>query len=191
MSEFCPICGHESVETRSGQFSFEPPENIPGGMIVIENAQWQECSECGEQILPPELLEALDKVRYQRLGLLAPDEIKAIRVRAGLNQTEIAQKLGIGEKTYTRWESGRSIQNRSSDTLIRLFDQNPELFERLDVQRNPQRREQIQNYFHQLCSGAMQQKPCAVAAHGDELSMSDQQQLTECLILLSNIIKVL
>ncbi len=40
----------------------------------------------------------------------------------------MAERLGVGEKTYTRWESGRSIQNKSSDNLIRLMDRSPEQF---------------------------------------------------------------
>jgi transcriptional regulator with XRE-family HTH domain len=53
---------------------------------------------------------------------LIPDEIKAIRERAGLSQKEMGERLGVGEKTYIRWENGHSIQNKSIDNMIRCIN---------------------------------------------------------------------
>ena len=57
--------------------------------------------------------------RYKIAGLLTPAEIKAARTRLGLTQVEMARQLGVGDKSYTRWESGLSIQSKAIDTLIR------------------------------------------------------------------------
>ena len=166
MAAKCPICGAESLATRRGEFRFTPPANIPGGDIVVPEAEWEECASCGEQILGPELEEALEDQRYKRVGLLRPEEIKEVRERAGLTQTQMAQFLGVGEKTYTRWESGRSLQNRSSDNLIRLSDRHPEL-DKLICQ-----------YLQDLQEhkGA---NHCAMAAHGAELDASLGEMLRE------------
>ncbi len=51
----------------------------------------------------------------------------------------MANLLGVGEKSYTRWENGRSIQNKSNDTLIRLLDKNAEAFVIVDAERRPDR----------------------------------------------------
>jgi putative zinc finger/helix-turn-helix YgiT family protein len=136
MKKECPTCGATALVEKTGEFRFEPPANIPGGTIIVPNSKWEECEACGETLLSPELLGKLDKQRYARLGLLTPAEIRAIRENAGLTQFQISEKLGIGEKTYTRWESGKSLQNKSSDNLIRLFAMNPMSFERLESQRN-------------------------------------------------------
>jgi putative zinc finger/helix-turn-helix YgiT family protein len=135
MKKECPICGVMALIEKSGEYRFNPPANIPGGAIIIPNSKWEECSACGETLLSSELLEKLDEQRYAHLGLLTPVEIKVIRENAGLTQSQIADKLGIGEKTYTRWENGKSLQNKSSDNLIRLFAMDPSSLERIESQR--------------------------------------------------------
>ena len=67
MASFCWDCCSESVEKKQGDFIFDPPANIPGGVITIPNAIWEECGICGECVLPPELLKRLDEVRLERL----------------------------------------------------------------------------------------------------------------------------
>jgi DNA-binding transcriptional regulator YiaG len=37
---------------------------------------------------------------------MSPDEIRATRERLGLTQTEAAQRLGVSENTWARWERG-------------------------------------------------------------------------------------
>lgn len=164
----CPICGSGSLETRNGKFVFTPPPNIPGGNIVIDGAEWEECSSCGEQIFPPSLQNSLEEKRYERLGLLRPEDIRDIRKRAGLTQTEMADFVGVGEKTYTRWESGRSLQNKSSDTLIRLADMHPELFIQVEVQRDPSREIHIKEYLSSL-QARKGINPVSMAAHGGNI----------------------
>jgi transcriptional regulator with XRE-family HTH domain len=80
----------------------------------------------------------------------------------------MAEFLGVGEKTYARWESGRSIHNISSDNLIRLVAQSPEQFPRLKAQRDPGRQNLIAEYIRSLpqLKGSSR---LALAAHGGEL----------------------
>lgn len=181
MPAICPICGVESLEARRGDFRFDPPANMPGGQIVVPDTEWEECASCGEQILGAHLEAALEDQRYMRLGLLRPEGIKEVRKRAGLTQTEMAQFVGVGEKTYTRWESGRSLQNRSNDNLIRLADEHPELFLQLEAQRDPGRQKLIFDYLQ----GLQQHKGTnryAMAAHGGELDPSLGKVLRERLL---------
>lgn len=151
MKKECPICGAVALIEKTGEFRFEPPTSIPGGTIILPNSKWEECQSCGESILPPEVLENLDKQRYIRLGLLSPAEIKAIREKAGLTQSQISKKLGVGEKTYTRWESGKLLQNKSSDNLIRLFALDPSWLERLESQRKLPESDLLRSYLNNMC----------------------------------------
>lgn len=121
----CINCGSQMGE-RHENYRFDPPANIPGGVMTIADATWLECENCGQQMLPAALDRKLQDLSIQRQGLLPPTQIKAIREKLGLTQTLMAERLGVGEKSYTRWESGRSIQNKSSDNLIRLMDRAPE-----------------------------------------------------------------
>jgi transcriptional regulator with XRE-family HTH domain len=117
----------------------------------------------------------LENERYRRLGLLTPEEILQIRKRVDLSQTEMAEILGIGEKTYARWEAGYSLHNKSSDNLIRLFARNAGMFEQVDAERRPDRNQQIKQYMEELRKAKPQNK-LALAAHGEELN-SEQQAI--------------
>lgn len=168
MATKCPICGNETLEPRHGEFRFEPPANIPGGLMVVPDTDWLECSSCEERILSNELNDAIELMTYDRLGLLPPKEIEDIRTRLGLTQVQMAELLGVGEKTYARWEAGKSYHNTSSDNLIRLVAQSPELFSRLNAQRDPERRRRIAEYVRGL-ETSKGGNPMAMAAHGGEL----------------------
>ena len=176
MKTTCPACGHDEREAQNGTFSMEVPSNIPGGTIEIEDATWEHCHSCGEDFIGDELSQAISATRYQRLGLLTPDQIREVREKTGLSAVEMSQLLNAGEKSFTRWENGKSIQNKSTDTLIRLIDQHPELFAEINAQRSPKRQSLVNNYFENLSSfkGANEH---ALAAHGEPLSSRVCQQL--------------
>jgi len=42
-------------------------------------------------------------------GSLSPDEIRQIRLRVGLSQRRMAQKLGVSVNTISNWETGRTV----------------------------------------------------------------------------------
>lgn len=77
--------------------------------------------DTGELFLDGEALELLDKVKARHMGLLLPEEIKALRLRLNLSQREMSELLHIGEKTYTRWENGRERPSQSLNLLLRAL----------------------------------------------------------------------
>lgn len=175
----CQNCG-STMEERHGTYRFEPPSNVPGGTMVVADAAWLECENCGQQMIPAALNRKLEELSMTRQGLLLPSQIKAIREKLGLSQTAIAERLGVGEKTYTRWESGRSMQNKSSDNLIRLMDRSPEQFAVIEAQRNPERTLKIADYFGQL--GRQQgESQLAMAAHDADLDVETAERVREAL----------
>ncbi len=180
MPKQCFNCGSERMEERHGTYRFDPPPNIPGGTMTIPDATWIECDNCGEQMIPAALNRKLEELSILRQGLLLPAQIKAIREKLGLTQTVMAERLGVGEKTYTRWESGRSIQNKSSDNLIRLMDRSPEQFAVIEAQRNPERSLKIADYFKQLGQQEGQSR-LAMAAHDAELDTNAAERVREAL----------
>ena len=54
-------------------------------------------------------------------GLLSADEIRALRERFGLTQSELARLLHLGANTISRWESGRNVQTEAMEMLLRLL----------------------------------------------------------------------
>lgn len=173
MKQTCPLCGARALVHRQGEYVMYPPPEVPGGPLKVPDATWEACEACQEEILPDTLTAALEALRVERLGYLRPDEIRAVRERAGLTQTRMAQFVGAGAKTYCRWEAGRSLQNRSSDNLIRLADQFPELFAQLEAGRDPRRLERIDAYLAGLAQGKGDNAHgLAMAAHGHDLDAS-------------------
>lgn len=63
------------MEWKCGTFCFDPPPNVYGYTIRIPNAQWRQCSSCGETIIDHELWRRLDEgVIYSNptTGFVAP-----------------------------------------------------------------------------------------------------------------------
>jgi len=149
--------------------------------MTIPDASWEECSACGERVLSLELEGTLRDEQYRRCGLLTPCEIAAVRGRTGLTQVQMAHLLGIGAKTYARWEAGASLHNRSSDNLIRLVDRHADLFAQLDAQRSPERKRLVAEYIKSLGDRA-ESDASAVAAHGEELDPKAAGKLRQVLL---------
>jgi len=108
-----------TMDDRHCHFSHEWPEELSRKPSIFRNADWRECRSCGAVLLSPTLTERIEAKRYKIAGLLTPAEIKAARTRRGLTQVEMARQLGVGDKSYLRWENGLSIQSKAMDTLIR------------------------------------------------------------------------
>jgi putative zinc finger/helix-turn-helix YgiT family protein len=153
---------------RQGEFRFEPPPNVPGGDILVSDAEWEECEECGERVIAHALDQAIEQEARRRRGLLAPQEIKAVRERTGLSQEAMAQLIGVGAKSYTRWETGKSIQNKSNDNLIRLLDRNADKLLHLEIERRPNRQRELADYIANLPKLKGENR-LGIAAHGGDL----------------------
>lgn len=75
----------------------------------------------GEELLTPEAHEKIEQTQARHMGLLSADELKALRNRLGLTQSELGDLLQVGEKSYTRWETGRARPSRSINVLLRAL----------------------------------------------------------------------
>lgn len=119
----CPICG-SSLE------HVTELAEIPVGRAAAEvELTFDRCPSCGEEFVDPDVYteaqaEAATIVR-DNLGLLQPEEILAIRERAGVTQGELEELLGTGPKAVGRWERGTVLQSGMADKLLRVFQQCP------------------------------------------------------------------
>ena len=89
----------------------------------------------GEEMLTEEAFEILETTKARHMGLLLPGQIKDLRRRLSLSQREMSQLLQAGEKSYTRWESGRARPSRMVNVLLRLLDDGEVSVEALRGQR--------------------------------------------------------
>lgn len=72
----------------------------------------------GEIYLDGAVLEALDRIKARRMGILLPSEIRELRTRLGMTQKEMGDLLGVAEKSYSRWETGRERLSHSLNKLV-------------------------------------------------------------------------
>jgi len=111
------------MKTKTAPFEVLIP--TPDGKDIAERVtievihEWDE--EFGEWLLAPESLQKIDDTKARCMGLLLPAELRAIRERLGLTQKQIADQLKIGEKSWSRWESGRHRQSQSMNLLVRAL----------------------------------------------------------------------
>lgn len=116
----CPLCGGRVASRRT---EIDQPVRLRETVRL----SWRvtTCSNCGERFFGPGEMEAMQRAAAQvvrdREGLLAPEEIRAIRESMHLTQAAFERLLRVGAKTVVRWERGTSFQNRATDTLLRVL----------------------------------------------------------------------
>ena len=89
----------------------------------------------GEEMLTAEAVDILDTAKARHMGLLLPGQIREMRARLGLTQKQMSELLQSGEKSYTRWESGRARPSRMVNVLLRLLNEGEVSAEALRRQR--------------------------------------------------------
>lgn len=115
----CMECGGElfrSSQPITSEFRGEK-------LIVCDVEHWC-CSSCDEIIYDADDLAAYSKAENaayrERLGLLSPEEIRAIRRKLDLTQKQFEELLGVSTPTVSRWETGAAVQSKMADNLIRV-----------------------------------------------------------------------
>jgi putative zinc finger/helix-turn-helix YgiT family protein len=92
--------------------------------VEIE-ATFNRCENCGDVTWTAEQFDAAQRTASARVradeGLLAPEEITAIRESLGLSKPALEQLLGTGAKTVVRWERGTVFQSKAADNLLRVI----------------------------------------------------------------------
>lgn len=121
----CIECGSVMIETTA-----PITETVRGVSVTVEGIEHFRCEHCGNTTMSIEAAELLAKKQMAALarakGILAPDEIRAIRKRLDLTQREFEELIGVSSPTVSRWETGAMLPSKTTDTLIRLLGEFPE-----------------------------------------------------------------
>lgn len=122
----CAACGG-AIEVCTETVAVE----LRGVTTQVDGVEHGRCRGCGEVYLTLDGANAVQTEAARRLrrarGLLAPEEIRAIRTSLGLTQAGFERLLGTGPKTLVRWEKGTVFQSATADKLMRLLAARPEL----------------------------------------------------------------
>jgi DNA-binding transcriptional regulator YiaG len=102
---------------------------------------WKNAS--GEIFLDDQAREQIEKTRARYMGLMSPEDIKAMREHFELTQKEMSELLQIGAKTWTRWESGKERPSRSMNLLLHSISDGRVDVAYLRQRQHPERRDKI------------------------------------------------
>jgi putative zinc finger/helix-turn-helix YgiT family protein len=117
----CPECKMEQLALKRGDYETQYVDRDEKTQrLTVLGLSWLECTNCGEVILEDEAMAMVEAARRKALGLLSPQEVRDLRLGLGRTQAAMSDLLGIGEKTYCRWESGAYVQSEAFDRYLRL-----------------------------------------------------------------------
>jgi putative zinc finger/helix-turn-helix YgiT family protein len=123
----CPVCAAGTAKKVNRPYRTK----YDGRVVSLPSVEMFRCPGCHEEFFSPEQARAasigVKNAVRESSGLLAPDRIVAIRKKLGLTQRQLEQLFDQGPKVVTRWESGRVLQNKNADTILRMLDRNPKL----------------------------------------------------------------
>jgi YgiT-type zinc finger domain-containing protein len=142
----CPCCGTGHFALVQTNYTAEIPDDNP---IAIEGIWADRCDHCGEIVFPGETTRFIESVVADETEQLTPRELERIREDLGVDtQDEMSETLGLGLKSYHKWESGKQYPTRSMCYYIRVLAEFPEAFDWLRrrawrqknrvIQRQPQ-----------------------------------------------------
>lgn len=108
------------MKTKLTDFTLQIPDaegKIVRRVKVKVPVEWDEA--IGEWMMTPEALRMVEDAKAREMGLIMPDEMKALRKSFGLTQAQMGALFQVGGKSWTRWESGKYRPSRVISLLIR------------------------------------------------------------------------
>ncbi|MDR3405899.1 MAG: type II toxin-antitoxin system MqsA family antitoxin [Chthoniobacter sp.] len=121
----CPACNTGHLQEKRIDYTV-PIED--GLKVVIPNLLVEVCDHCGEMVLSADAADAVDAAIAEKTEQLGPGELERIREELQVDQTEMSDILGLGAKTYHRWERGNQVPSRSMGYYLRVLAQFPKAF---------------------------------------------------------------
>lgn len=129
----CLICGEGHLEVRVDKNLVEYK-----GRSTELDAHYSVCDSCGSEQADAEQARqnkrAMLAFKKKVDGLLTGKEIRALRNRLGINQSQAAAIFGGGPVAFSKYESDDVAQSEAMDKLLRLVEEVPAAFKYL-VQR--------------------------------------------------------
>ena len=136
----CSACGGSTTKAKEVKKAKYRDE------IVEVATELFRCDVCGEGFVTPDQMRVHSRAVKNEVrkihGLLPPEEIVSIREKLGLTQNGLEDVLGTGPKVVVRWESGKVIQSRGHDNMLRLLERDPSVLKSLRVIQETRSKEQ-------------------------------------------------
>jgi putative zinc finger/helix-turn-helix YgiT family protein len=121
----CPTCESGHLQQVNRDYIAQLGE---GQKLTVPNIAMEVCDQCHAEILSLETARKIDAAIAEYTDRLTPGELTAIRESFGVDQTEMSEALGLGSKTYHRWEKGSQYPSRSLGYYLQILRAHPEVF---------------------------------------------------------------
>jgi putative zinc finger/helix-turn-helix YgiT family protein len=123
----CPCCqqGHFALVQidHTERVADDNPITVPGVWV-------ERCDHCGEIVFLGETTRFIEAAVAEQTEQLTPRELERIREDLGVaTQDEMSAALGLGLKSYRKWESGKQYPTRSMSYYIRVLAEFPQAFD--------------------------------------------------------------
>jgi DNA-binding transcriptional regulator YiaG len=111
------------MKTRKVPFDIYIPATEHRSAVKVETIEIDVYTDgSGNETVTPESSALIDKTQARYMGLLAAEDIRALRERHCLSQDQLSDLLGCGKKSLSRWENGREYPSQLVNTLLRLLE---------------------------------------------------------------------
>lgn len=116
----CPNCESANVLTAVEDETFQYGQE-PNAAAISVSIPVYRCQDCEFAFTGHEAELIRHNAVCKHLGILNPDEVRAVREGFDMSQANFSAATGIGTASLARWESGSLLQNKSVDTLLFLL----------------------------------------------------------------------
>lgn len=129
----CPLC-------HQGTFKLTQTDHVEhvadDDALTIPKVWVDQCDHCAEIVFPADTTRFIESQVAEFTEQLTPRQLEGIREDLGVQrQDEMSEILGLGAKTYHKWESGSQFPTRSMTYYIRVLAEFPDAFEWLRERR--------------------------------------------------------
>lgn len=128
----CPETGKPMVrDIRPMTFTYK------GHSVTIDMPGWY-CNESDESIHTGEDMKvsdaALQALKIKVENLLAPEDVRRIRLKMGLTQRQAGTLIGGGPNAFQKYEAGDVTVSKGISNFLRMLERHPEEVEELKKQ---------------------------------------------------------
>lgn len=117
-----PVPGWEQTVSREPVFIPTLDGKGIAETLWVDVPAWRD-PKTNQIFLDGEASDKLDAVKARYMGLLSSTQLRDLRTAIGASQKGMAELLQLGEKSWTRWESGKERPSRSMNVLLcAIFD---------------------------------------------------------------------
>lgn len=92
-------------------------DGMPIGAVSVE-VPLERDDITGEWCYGPDAIRIIDEVKRRYANIVSPSQVRCIRDRFGMTQEGMCKMLGLGARTWTRWETGAIIPNQAMNRML-------------------------------------------------------------------------